>query len=168
MPYIALIKYGGIVVLIIAWNLSVYHYGGNHVRDQWQAQDAKRILEIEQLNKKVVEKTEQNTAYAEFIQGDWNAKSIEISKLHSDLLDAQRMRKTNRVCTNRVPQVVDTGSPTINTANEAELSAEFEKKLISESLRADQVSAYAESANKFILNLCQTGQVTCQNPGDIQ
>ncbi len=168
MPYVELVKFGGLALVGILWNVGVWYAGANHVQNQWDLDKAQQIIKVDELNKISSEKTEQNRAYATFIQGEYNAKVDDINKLNADLLDAQRLRKKNILCTNRVPPSGNTGSVTESPAVEAQLSEEFERKLISESLRADKLALYADSAHQFISNLCKTGIAKCQKIIDTQ
>jgi len=164
VPYYQAVKYGVIFAAVVLWNISVYRFGYNE-RDQLATiVDLKQQIETAALNKQVSEEQAKNSAYALFIESEYNDKVNEINKLSGDFHSALSVPTKRKICADRLPKAGNTTS-FIEVDDYTELSTEFKEFLISESYRAEIAKQQAESRYDFLLNLCNTGQAVCQKEG---
>lgn len=162
MPYFTALKAIAGLAILITWNIAVYKLGYNQ-RDQLAViADQKQQIETAALNKKVAEKQAEASAYALFIESEYNDKVNEIHRLSGDLRNALSLPTKRKICQSGLPKAGNT-TGFIESDDYTELSAEFKEFLISESLRAEIARQQAEARHDFLTHLCNTGQAVCPN-----
>jgi hypothetical protein len=160
--YAVLAKWLAIIAAVTTFIYTPYHIGRTLERNAWVLiEKDKQILAdktLMELNNKAMKQQEESTRLAQQLETQANEHESEINQLNSDLVNVKRVQRQT-LCTDRRTVTTSKDSHTgkiIETAsNTATLSDEFEKFLISDSLRADTVGLYADEAYSLIIKLCE-------------
>ena len=143
-----------------------YRFGVNHERNRQAAveleQTRKQELVDRQYREQLAEANAQNQDLANRVEREANASRATIESLAEDnrrlaARTAGRLRDPNaRACpaADRVPKTGDTASAAV-PATGGDLSAELTGLLLSESRRADEAAAYANTCYSWIRGLKQ-------------
>ena len=169
MGYITIAKYAVVVLIFIGYTSFIAVKATSFERGKWELMMSKLTAETNaNLYKNAIEvkkATEEAVRLAQQIEVMANENKTKVTELHDKLVSASRVRERS-VCVNnkdRMPKADSSGDIVNEAAISSELSREFKDFLISESLRADTVGVYAETAYQWIEKLCKTDQLACSD-----
>ena len=172
--YAALAKWALIIAIFSAVVYAIEDYGYNRAWDKHLSFEKARTEKVNEVIKqehdKALQETSKSTAYAEFIESEYNEKVNQISELKDDIIDlnsnVSRMRQRSACghSENRVPVGNNTGIHVeIATADEAGFSREFTEFLESQARRDELNLIWIEQAVKATNQLCKQSNVECQH-----
>lgn len=156
-----------LAVAIAALFAYVYWLGYSSADDQCKLREQAIQIETNRILREETNKTMQETAkssaYASFIEREYNAKVDEIHNTH-DQLNFNSVRERT-ACKGR-SSAVPTNNPTVvhdepADYHDAGFSTEFKQFLESQARRDKLNTAWIEAAVKEAKNLCQQPNVTC-------
>ncbi len=162
--YAALAKWLAIIAAVTTLIYTPYHIGRTLERDSWiLAEKNKQILAdetLKELNAKAMEKQTESTRLAQQLEVQANDHQAEVNQLNSDLINVKShsVQRPN-LCANRsatnTSKDSHTGSVIESAVDTTEISDEFKKFLISDSMRADTVGIWADEAYSLLTEFCK-------------
>ena len=160
--YAALAKWLAIIAAVTTLIYTPYHIGRTLERDSWiLAEKNKQILAdetLKELNAKAMEKQTESTRLAQQLEVQANDHQAEVNQLNSDLINVKRMQRPG-LCTERhtasTGKDSHTGQVIESAVDTTEISDEFKKFLISDSMRADTVGIWADEAYSLLTEFCK-------------
>jgi vacuolar-type H+-ATPase subunit I/STV1 len=168
--YAALAKWALIIAIFSAVVYAIEDYGYNRAWDKHLSFEKARTEKVNEVIKqehdKALQETAKSTAFAEFIESEYNEKVNQISELKDDIIDlnsnVSRMRQRSACghSENRVPVGNNTGIH-VETANYEQFSEEFKRFLESEAKRDQLNLIWIEEAVKATNQLCKQSNVEC-------
>lgn len=173
MGYAAAIKWAILAIIIGSVIYIIDDFGYNRAWNKHLKIEEARTEEVNKVIKAehdlYTQETAKSSAYADFIQGDYNDKVNQIKSLQGDILglhsDVSRLRQ-RAVCQRSKNRMPEGGNSSIHadtsTNDDAEFSNEFDEFLKSQAIRDKLNTIWIESAVKAINKLCNQSNVECQ------
>lgn len=171
--YAALAKWVLIIGTLSALIYTVENHGYNRAWDKHKELEQTRMKEVEKViaieHDKYIAETTKSGAYAEFINGEYNAKVDQIKQLKADIVDFKsdvsklRQRSACGHRENRVSTDNNTRVSVETSADDAtEFSEEFKQFLESQSRRDEYAINWIENAIEATEKLCNQPNVRCE------
>lgn len=172
--YAALAKWALIIATFSAVVYAIEDWGYNRAWDKHLSFEKARTEKVNEVIKqehdKSLQETAKSTAYAEFIESEYNEKVNQIKQLKSDILDlnsdVSRMRQRSlcRRSENRVPEGNNTGIHAETATDDISgFSREFQEFIKSADERDKFLKNWIEQAVKATNELCKQSNVECQH-----
>jgi hypothetical protein len=171
--YAALAKWALIIGTLSAIVYSVENFGYNRAWDKHLSIEKTRIEEVNKIKQiehdKFIQESTKSGAYADFINGEYNAKVDQIKQLKSYILDlnsnVSRMRQRSACghSENRVPTNNDTSVHAETTSDDdSGFSNEFKQFLESQAKRDEYAVNWINSTIEATKKLCDQPNVKCE------
>jgi hypothetical protein len=167
--YAALAKWALIIGTLSALVYAVEDFGYNRADSKWKAREQIRLSEVSKLineaNTKAAVESEKSSAYAGFIEEEYNERVKEINKLKSDVLDFGRVRQST-ICRHNKARLPENNNTKIHddtaAIDDTGLTPEFRDFINSQVKRDEMIKAWIESSIKEINKLCGQPNVICE------
>jgi len=151
------------LAILLSCSFASYKIGVKFERQKWEEIELSKDIEINRLNTIAKDQTNDNVQLALKIEVVKNDKDKEINDMRKQLIDAERLHGTAKLCKKRVPKVSNPSVSTASTEESDGLSGEFQEFLNTELARADQIRTYATTAHEWAQKICESKEVICGN-----
>ena len=171
--YAALAKWVLIIGTLSAIVYSVENFGYNRAWDKHLSIEKTRLAEVNKIKQqehdKFIQESTKSSAYADFINGEYNAKVDQIKQLKGDILDlnstVSRMRQRS-ACGHNQDRMSTDNNTSIHVNNssydDAGFSEEFKQFLESQAKRDQYAINWIDNAIEVTKKLCNQPNVKCE------